>query len=151
MKILAGHWTINLGRQNGRLLHWPVSQSCAVAKTGKFWQATGQSDLANRMLHWPKWNCVSTKTNSGQPFVRQVCVSVMWTFHESMWEPFCSVAVRSFSWFLSLPRDRSLPAQPISTRKAQSRKKAHKPLRTSWISTIVSAMFANHTILLFWL
>ena len=34
----------------------------------------------------------------------------------------------------NIPRDRSLPAQPISIRKAQSRKKAHKPLRTSWIS-----------------
>ena len=28
----------------------------------------------------------------------------------------------------------SSPAQPISIRKAQSRRKAHKPLRTSWIS-----------------
>ena len=33
-----------------------------------------------------------------------------------------------------IPRDRSLPAQSISTQKAQSRKqKAHKPLRTSLI------------------
>ena len=32
------------------------------------------------------------------------------------------------------PYDRSLSAQPISERKAQSTKKAHKPLRTSWIS-----------------
>ena len=34
----------------------------------------------------------------------------------------------------SHPRDQSLPAQPISTRKAQSRKKAHKPLRSLCIS-----------------
>ena len=34
----------------------------------------------------------------------------------------------------SKPRDWSLTDQPISIRKAQSRKKAHKPLRTSWIS-----------------
>ena len=40
----------------------------------------------------------------------------------------------SISSHLFLPRDRSLSAQPISIRKAQSRKKAHKPLRTSWIS-----------------
>ena len=32
------------------------------------------------------------------------------------------------------PRDRSLPAQPISIRKAEWRKKAHKPLRPSRIS-----------------
>ena len=31
----------------------------------------------------------------------------------------------------SNPRDQSLPGQPISTRKAQSRKIAHKPLRIS--------------------
>ena len=33
-----------------------------------------------------------------------------------------------------LPRDRSLPAQPITIQKGQSRKKAHEPLRTSCIS-----------------
>ena len=32
------------------------------------------------------------------------------------------------------PCHRSLPAQPIHVRKAQSRKKAHKPLHTLWIS-----------------
>ena len=32
-----------------------------------------------------------------------------------------------------LPCDWSLPAEPIIIRKAQSRKKAQKPLRTSWI------------------
>ena len=48
--------------------------------------------------------------------------------------------------------DRSSPAQPISIPKVQSSKKAHKPLRTSCISSKnVSAMFDNHTILLFWL
>ena len=40
----------------------------------------------------------------------------------------------SFLWKHLLARDRSLPDQPISIRKAQSRKKAHKPLRTSWVS-----------------
>ena len=29
--------------------HKPVSQSCAVAETEAFWQATGQSNLADRM------------------------------------------------------------------------------------------------------
>ena len=44
------------------------------------------------------------------------------------------------------PRDRSLLAQPISTQKAQSEKKAHKPLHTSWISqTNVSATCDDHT------
>ena len=33
-----------------------------------------------------------------------------------------------------IPRDRSLSAQPISIQKAQSRKKSHKPLHTSWIA-----------------
>ena len=37
----------------------------------------------------------------------------------------------SISSHLSLTHDRSLPAQPISIRKPQSRKKAHIPLRTS--------------------
>ena len=44
--------------------------------------------------------------------------------------------------------------QLISNRKAQSskNKKRHKPLRNPWISqTIVSGMFDNHKILLFWL
>ena len=49
-----------------------------------------------------------------------------------------------------LPCDWSLSAQPISIRKAQSRNKAHKPLRTSYITPKnVSVMFDNHTILLF--
>ena len=26
MKVLVGHWTIKLGRQNRRLLHWPNVQ-----------------------------------------------------------------------------------------------------------------------------
>ena len=50
--------------------------------------------------------------------------------------------------------DRSFSAQPISIRKAQWRKKAHKPLHTSWISQnkTVSAMFDNHTsVLPLWL
>ena len=62
------------------LVHKPVSQSCA-AKSDKFWQATGQSNLPDKMedcsighwtiklarqngrlLHWPKSSCLSTKT-----------------------------------------------------------------------------------------
>ena len=31
-KILADHWTIKLGRQNGRLLHWP---KCSCVSTKK--------------------------------------------------------------------------------------------------------------------
>ena len=30
--ILAGHWTINLGKQNGRLLHWAKVQMCEYEK-----------------------------------------------------------------------------------------------------------------------
>ena len=58
-----------------------------------------------------------------------------------------------FITLLFIPRDRLLLAQPISIRKAQSRKKtAHKPLRTSWISLKMwLPFFYNHTILLFWL
>ena len=33
-KILAGHWTIKPGRQNGRLLHWP-KRSCTKTKLWK--------------------------------------------------------------------------------------------------------------------
>ena len=52
--------------------------------------------------------------------------------------------------FQFLPCDWSLPAQPISMRKAQSRKKAHEPLCTSWISQKnVCAMFDNQTYMLF--
>ena len=40
----------------------------------------------------------------------------------------CSIVVDTLSC------DQSLPVQPISIRKAQSRKKAHKPSRTSHIS-----------------
>ena len=62
------------------LVHKPLSQSCA-AKSDKFWQATGQSNLPDKMedcsighwtiklarqngrlLHWPKSSCLSTKT-----------------------------------------------------------------------------------------
>ena len=50
------------------------------------------------------------------------------------------------------------PKRPIhvislsASEKHNQEKKAHKPLRTSWISQKkMSAMFDNHTILLFWL
>ena len=39
----------------------------------------------------------------------------------------------------SNPRDQSLPGQPISTRKAQSRKNAHKPLRIS-LNIVISTI-----------
>ena len=39
-----------------------------------------------------------------------------------------------YVWYWYMPCDCSLSAQPISTSKAKSRKKAHKPLHTSWIS-----------------
>ena len=44
-----------------------------------------------------------------------------------------SLLVAEKSLYFYSPRDRSFPAQPIIIRKAQSRKKAHVPLRTSWI------------------
>ena len=51
------------------------------------------------------------------------------------WGHFDTLLLRAnSSAALSLPRDRSLPVQPISIRKTQSRKKDHKPLRISWIS-----------------
>ena len=62
--------------------------------------------------------------------------------------PICIQAC--FFSFFFLPRDQSLPAQPINIREAQPRKKAQIPLRTSCISqTNVSAMFDNHKLLLF--
>ena len=40
----------NLGRyQNEFICSKPVSQSCTVARSEIFWQATGQSNLADRM------------------------------------------------------------------------------------------------------
>ena len=43
-------------------------------------------------------------------------------------------------------------SQPISIQRRNQEKKEHKPLRTSWFSQRnVSAMFGNHTIMLFWL
>ena len=47
------------------------------------------------------------------------------------------------------PRDGSLPAQPISVRKAQARKKAHKPLRTPCTSqTNLSSMFDHQNLVI---
>ena len=49
-----------------------------------------------------------------------------------------------------ISRDWSLPDQPISIRKAQSRKKSpHTFAHLLNSQTNVSAMFVNHTILLF--
>ena len=49
-------------------------------------------------------------------------------------------------------RDRGLPAEPVSIRKAQSRKKSpHTFAHLVNFSKYVSAMFDNRTILLFWL
>ena len=42
-------------------------------------------------------------------------------------------SVKKWTAVTHSPRDQSFPAQPISIRIAQSRKTAHKPLRTSWI------------------
>ena len=61
----------------------PVSQSCAVANSGKFWRASGQSNLANRMEDcsigqsaWPQLCEYENQTFGsfccGQPFVYQV-------------------------------------------------------------------------------
>ena len=44
-----GNWTIKLSKQNGRLFHKPVSQSCAVAKSETFWWATGQSNSVSQI------------------------------------------------------------------------------------------------------
>ena len=44
----------------------PVSQSSTVARSNKFWRATGQSNLACRLngslFHWPKCSTKSLKT-----------------------------------------------------------------------------------------
>ena len=59
----------------------PDSQSCAVAKSKTLWRATGQSNLADRMLHWPKcsvWVQIKKDFESfccGQTFVCQVWLS----------------------------------------------------------------------------
>ena len=50
---------------------------------------------------------------------------------------------------LCSPRDWGLPAQPISIRKAQSRKESHKPLRACKMCLKKCAVFDNHRILLF--
>ena len=42
--------------------------SCAVPKRENFGRATGQSNLANRMFHWPKCSCLSTKTKLLEAF-----------------------------------------------------------------------------------
>ena len=61
----------------------PVSQSCAVAKSDKFWRATGQSNLADRMEDCPIGQSAAMwvrKQNflrfcCGQPLVCQVWLS----------------------------------------------------------------------------
>ena len=61
----------------GSLLYKPVSQSCAVATSEKFWRATGQSNLADRMEDCSTGqNAVVRNPNIGsfcysQPFVPQ--------------------------------------------------------------------------------
>ena len=73
------------------------------------------------------------------------------TFGTLFFVMFCRTPRVCLGLFSSrLSAARSFPAQPISTRKAQSGRKAHKPLRTSWISqTNVSVMFENQKILCF--
>ena len=52
--ILAGHWTIKLGRQNGRLLHWRKS-SCVSTKTLKAIVAASRSYI--------KYECAVVQQN----------------------------------------------------------------------------------------
>ena len=49
-KIPAGHWTIKLGRQNGRLLHWPKC-SCVSTKT-KLWKLLLQPTVRTSSWLW---------------------------------------------------------------------------------------------------
>ena len=53
LKILAGHWTIQLSRQNGRLFHWPKC-SCMSTKT-KRWKLLLQPDvcMSSLIVQWP--------------------------------------------------------------------------------------------------
>ena len=53
--ILAGHWTIRLGRQSGRLLHWPEC-SCVSTKT-KLWKLLLRSSVCMPRLIWGIINC----------------------------------------------------------------------------------------------
>ena len=52
-KILAGHWTIKVGRQNGGLFHWPKC-SCVSTKT-KHWKLLLLPAICMRSLiiQWP--------------------------------------------------------------------------------------------------
>ena len=52
-KILAGHWKIKLGRQNGRLLYWPKC-SCVNTET-KLWKRLLQPAICMPSLtvQWP--------------------------------------------------------------------------------------------------
>ena len=51
-------------RSTHRQVAWsfPVSQSCAVAKIEKFWRAINLGRQNGRLLHWPTFDCLSTKT-----------------------------------------------------------------------------------------
>ena len=52
-QILAGHWTIKLGRQNGKLFHWPKF-SC-VSKEVKLWKPLLRPAVCKPSLivQWP--------------------------------------------------------------------------------------------------
>ena len=81
--------------------------------------------------------------------LQTLCADLWRRFPEQFRQRFIILSIKNEN-STQLPRDHSVPAQPISTRKPQSRQKGHKPLRTSWISqTDVSAMFDNHKIVLF--
>ena len=49
------------------------------------------------------------------------------------------------------PANQHLKSTINKKKRKKGKKKAHKPLHTLWIFQKVSAMFGNHTILLFWL
>ena len=59
-----------------KIRHKPVSQSCAVAKSGKFWRATGQStDAYKQLMHQklPKFGFHTHTTAPCPPFAKFDC------------------------------------------------------------------------------
>ena len=64
-KILAGHWTIKLGRQNGRLLHWPKC-SCVSTKT-KLWKL-----LLRPAICGSKFDCPVAGQNCSLQLLRMI-------------------------------------------------------------------------------
>ena len=59
VSILAGHWTIRLSRQHGRLLHWPKC-SCVSTKTGlckAFVVGSHFVSMPSLIVQWPTRIC----------------------------------------------------------------------------------------------